>query len=311
MKIKKLIPFGLLPLVLCLLATSCEKDEDNDKKTEKKAVNLYYTDWAASKIGKIDLIDDPNDAVTLFNSSDGIAGPAGIVLTEDGYLIVSDDEADCILKMKKDGTGEIEVLYDDSDGVNEPDGMAYDKQTGAIFWCNSGTYQIMKGSSDGSQPVQTLYGGDDVIEYAYGMAIDKTNNKLYIGDFYLGILYGNLDGSGTLSVLYNSANYPDLSAPSNVFVRPSEEKIYWADEDAYDIVSASLDGTGTPDVLFDSSDGVNRPDGIYVDHIDDMIYWSETNSNVIARGNLDGSGDREVLVEDVESYCIILEFDDI
>lgn len=138
--------------------------------------------------------------------------------------------------------------------------------------------------------------------------IDKVNSMIYVCDFTLGIKKGNLDGSGAMSVLYNTSNFPGMGNPSNIYVSPERNKIYWADESSNEIIVANLDGTGTPTVLFDFGDGVNRADGIYVDYQANKIYWSETTTDAIARGNLDGSGSREGLVDNTETYGLILEF---
>ncbi len=285
--------------------TSCKKDDSNDPA---KAVNLYFADWDGQAVKKIDLVNSPNSATTLFDNADGLSSPSSITLTDNGYLIVTEEDNSRIIKVKKDGTGEIVVLYDSEDGVSSPDAITIDNATGTIYWCNSGTSQIMKGSEDGSTTPSTLYDGAEVIDYAYGIAIDKKHGKLYISDFSLGIKVGNLDGTGTMSVLWDSNNYDAMSAPSNLIVDSKNGLVYWTDESSDDIVVAKLDGTGTPVVLFSNADGISRPDGIGIDYNSQKIYWSETTNNVVARGNLDGSGEREVLVSDVESYGLILEF---
>ncbi len=292
-------------MALTLVSASCKKD----KEETPKAANLYFTFWDGNSVNKIDLVNTPNSITTLFDNADGIVNPEGVALTKDGYLIVTEEENNRILKMQKNGSGNVVVLYDNSDGVSTPTGVAVDDATGTVYWCNSGTDQIMKGSLDGLTPATTLYGGATVINYAYGLAVDKAHGKLLVGDFYNFILSGNLDGTGTTEVIWNSTKYDGLVAPSSVCVDAGRNKIYWADESNNQIVEASLDGTGTPVVLFESADGVSRPDGIAIDAASGKIYWSETSGNVVARGNLDGTGAREVLVSDVEPYGIVLELE--
>jgi hypothetical protein len=295
---------------LVVVFNSCKKDKG---AASKVASGLYFTYYNGKSVNKIDLVNTPNSITPLFNSSDGLSGPETITLTDDGYLIVTDENNNQILKMQKNGVGTITVLYDNSDGVDEPDGITVDNATNTIYWTNSNTGQVMKGSTDGLTAPEALYGGDVVLNYAYGIAIDKSHKKLYISDFSEGIKVGNLDGTGTMTVLWDNSNYTDMGYPSNIYVDGSHGKIYWGDETADAVVEANLDGTGTPTVLFDASDGVDRADGVYVDYASKQIYWSETNSSsgtpLIARGNLDGTGAREVLVDNVESYGIILEFE--
>lgn len=303
MRIKPLLLLATMGAII--LIPSCKKDSTSEPV---KATNLYFVDWNGAYVSKIDLVNSPNSATTLFDESDGISSPASVTLTDDGYLIVTEENNNRIIKVKNDGTGDLVVLYDSEDGVSEPDAITIDNATGKIYWCNSGTNQIMKGSNDGVDAPTALYSGAEVIEYAYGIGIDKSKGKLYISDFDLGIKVGNLDGSGTMSVLWDSNNFADMGSPSNLFVDGEQGKIYWTDESTDAIVVANLDGTGSPIVLFDDTDGVGRADGIGVDYNSQKIYWSETSNNVIARGNLDGTGEREVLVEGIESYGLVLEF---
>lgn len=296
----------ILPLlfVLVVVSVSCKKDKDDPAQ----AANLYFTYWDDNSVNKIDLVNTPNSVTALFSTTDGVVKPEGITITKDGFLIVTEEENNRILKMPKNGSGNVVVLYDNTDGISEPTGVAVDDATGTLYWCNSGTDQIMKGSTDGLTPPATLYGGAAVINYAYGLAVDKQHGKLLIGDFYKKILSGNLDGTGTPEVLWDATKYATMGYPSGIYVDPGRNKIYWADESSNEIIEASLDGTGTPVVLFDGSDGVVRADAVAVDYNSGKIYWTETDNNVIARGNLDGSGTREVLVSDVESYGLVLEF---
>jgi hypothetical protein len=62
-------------------------------------------------------------------------------------------------------------------------------------------------------------------------------------------------------------------------------------------------------VLYDSEDGIDRADGIAVDLGSSKIYWTEPNKRTIMRANLDGTGSAEIVLENVESYNIILKFD--
>jgi hypothetical protein len=287
-----------------LFFVSCKK-EKNDSPS--KASNLYFTVYDDNTVNKIDLGRAPGSITGLFSGSDGITTPEGITLTKDGYLIVTEESTGRILKMKKNGSGDVITLYEKSNGVSTPTAIVADNSDGKIYWCNSGTGQIFRGSADGLDTPTPLYSGQAVLEYAYGLAIDKKNKKLYFCDFNQYIKVGNLDGTGSPEIVWDNNKYPHLIAPSNIFLDTDKGKIYWCDENADQVVEANMDGTGTPLVLFDNADGVDRPDGVFVDKADKKIYWTETNANVIARGSLDGTGDREVLVNNVKPYSIVME----
>lgn len=287
-----------------LFFLSCKKDKDD---SPSKATNLYFTVYDDNSVSKIDLHKAPNSITGLFSGSDGITTPEGITLTKDGYLIVTEESTSRILKMKKDGSGDVITLYEREDGVDTPTAITVDNTNDNLYWCNSGTGQVYRGSADGADIPTPLYSGQKILGYAYGLAIDKKNNKLYICDFDQYIKTGNLDGSGSPEIVWDKDKFISMIAPSNIHLDPDNGKIYWCDESANHVIEANMDGTGTPVILFDNSDGVDRPDGIFVDKIAKKIYWTETNADVIAWGSLDGTGDREVLIRNIVSYAIVME----
>lgn len=290
---------------IVIFANSCKKDDDNDKI--KTAATLYFTYWGNNTIHEIDLVNDPNTQSVLYDNTDGIAGgPLGICLTSDGFLIYTEESGKRILKIAKDGTGTATELYTAIDGVNKPTAITYDNATGTIYWCNSGSGQIMKAPVNKSSAPVTMYGGATLISNAYGIAIDKVNNMLYFADFQGFIKKGHLDGSGTPQVLWDRTT-SSMVFPSSICIDIDHNKIYWADENSL-IMAGNLDGTGTASVLYDSADGIARADAIGIDYSSDLIYWSETSYNVIARAKLDGTGTRQVLVSGVRPFGMILEF---
>jgi len=292
-----------LTMSLMLFFVSCKKDNDSPSM----ASNLYFTVYDDNEVSKIDLHKSPNSVTGLFSGTDGMTTPEGITLTKDGYLIVTEESTSRILKMRKDGIGDIITLYDHGDGVDTPTAITVDNAKGNLYWCNSGTGQVYMGSADGLDRPTPLYSGQVMLGYAYGLAIDSKNGKLYICDFDQYIKAGNLDGTGYMEVVWDKNKYSDMIAPSNIYIDSDQGKVYWCDEQADQVVEANMDGTGTPLVLFDGADGVDRPDGIFVDKADKKVYWTETHANVIARGSLDGTGNREVLVRNIKSYAIVME----
>jgi sugar lactone lactonase YvrE len=282
--------------------SSCKKEKDDNASSR-----FYFSNYNAQVIGKVDLSSSPIFATTLFDNNNGLTGePEGITLTKDGFLIAAEENGNRILKMKKNGTGAVTVLYDEADGVKSPTAITVDNIDGKIYWCNNGTKQIMEGSTNGKDTPVALYNGSTVIDYAYGIAVDHDGGMLYFCDFSGYISAGKLDGTGTPTQVWTRSN-TSMSTPSNVALDTQNKLIYWTDEGNSSITVGNMDGTGTPVVLYDSSDGISRADGIFIDKVNGMVYWSETSSFVIARAKLDGSGTREVLVQNIESYCILPE----
>jgi len=75
-------------------------------------------------------------------------------------------------------------------------------------------------------------------------------------------------------------------------------KLYWADANTQKIQRGNLDGSGTPEDLFDNAtDSLGAPRGVALDLSAGMIYWSDTVTQKIQRGNLDGTGSPEDLFD--------------
>ncbi|MBN2213359.1 MAG: hypothetical protein JW723_03875 [Bacteroidales bacterium] len=289
-----------------ILINSCEKDEG----TARTARSMFFTSNINKSVNKIDLTKIPYLITILYDDADGITGPKGLALTNDGYILICDTYNDCILKMPKSGTGPVEVIYDNDDRISSPTLIAVDNNTGFIYWCNAGTNQVMKGKSDGSFVPVALYARDSVIRSACGMAIDNVDGKIYLSDNRLGIMVGNLDGSGTPNVLFNSVNNPEIKTPYGICMNPETNTIYWTDIGGHKIFAAKLTENSTPLILYDRYDGVTSPAGICLDNQAGKLYWYECFAdNIIAKGDLDGSGIREVIVENPHADHLILDFE--
>src|SRR5262249_20575474 len=120
-----------------------------------------------------------------------------------------------------------------------------------------------------------------------------------------------LDGTGTRGYLFLPSNLT-LQNPSGIFFDEQVNIIYWADEGLGKIVGGSL-SNGNSAVIYDREDGITRPDGVAVDRGNKKIYWTEpdedTNTYRILRADLDGTGTPETILSGVESYSIVLRFE--
>jgi hypothetical protein len=302
--------FLLLLVLAAGVISSCKKE---DGGTDDNAFTaLYFLNYQDGKLSKINL-SAPGSFTNVATITDDhyscIAyDPAS------GYVYIGNEPslaADSkISRVKTDGSGTVEVLFDAADGVSSPTSMVI--YGNKLIWANSGTDQIMTGNKDGSGTPTTLYGGAAVAGYSYGMAI--SGNKLYWSEFSSnvvlftqGIHVGNLDGSGTPTVLYNATT--DLADamryPSNIAI--SNNKIYWADEDRNAVGVAPLNGSGPITELYGAAFGINEGDGLAIDERTGKIYWSETGDAEIKRANLDGSSaSAETLLTTKVTYGITL-----
>ncbi|MBN2891579.1 MAG: T9SS type A sorting domain-containing protein [Bacteroidales bacterium] len=94
---------------------------------------------------------------------------------QNGYLYMS-SSYNYISRMFDDGSG-VEVLYDNSDGVDGPRDVAIDTVNSRIFWVNKNSGNVMMGSLDGTYSATVLYGG--ITPTIYGLFYEPTNEELF------------------------------------------------------------------------------------------------------------------------------------
>jgi DNA-binding beta-propeller fold protein YncE len=302
--------FLRLTFIFCSLVFILESCGPGEDPVPPKATHLYFSDFTGKRIGVIDL-NNLNSATALFDETDGMDTVSGMAIDfEGGKIYATEEMNDRIIRMNLDGSGALETLYEfEGDSVLEPTAITFDVENNDLLWANSGTGQIKKGSLDGAANVSILFDSAKVLNYCYGMVYDPTSKGLWYSDFGkdASIRIAPVNGStGDIRRLF----YPGfaLRSPAQIVVLFSQGRIFWADEEFGSLVMGNLSNYSST-VIYDGEDGIERADGIAVDYGSSKIYWTDTSKKVIMRANLDGTGEQEVVLENVESYNIILKFD--
>jgi hypothetical protein len=110
-------------------------------------------------------------------------------------------------------------------------------------------------------------------------------DRIYWTDEVSGaIRVGNVDGSGAAQTV--GANYANENEPEGIALDPALGTFYWANGSP-GIWVGNLDGTGSPQSLFDFEQG---PKGVATDPASGRIYWSSFFGDSIRVGDIDGSG---------------------
>jgi DNA-binding beta-propeller fold protein YncE len=299
--------------LICLIAIafvfeSCGPEEE---KALPKATYLYFSDFSGKKIGVVDL-NNLNSFSTIADESDGLDTLAGIAIDFAGGKVYATEELNNrIVRFNLDGSGTLDVVYEmqGTDSlVYEPTAIAVDAETDALYWANSGSGQLRKGKMDGTGNVSIMYDSLEVLTYCYGLVLNKTRKGIMYSDFgkYAGIYFAPVDE--TYSPGRSFVPGYALRNPSQIFLDERTQSVYWAEETLSALVGGSVT-SGAINVIYDDEDGIENPGGIAVDTGSGKIYWTEPANKLIKRANLDGSGEEEVVLTDVESYSIILRFD--
>jgi DNA-binding beta-propeller fold protein YncE len=299
---KKIIIFSLS--IIVFITISCK--EDDNFSIPESASYLFYTSYADSSIGRVDLKNSNNISTYCKGILSGIFEQNLVTIalnsaTGDLYVSANGFTDDKIYKINVNGRA---TLFYSGTETGSMGDMTYNASNNKLYWVNNRDNKIYSLSSSGSGLPAALFGTQLINASGNTLEIDEKNGKIYYSGG-LNIYTGNLDGSGTPQVLYTRI-VDTLKLPGALKIDNVNNKIYWADEDEELIGSANLDGTGNFKILFRVPGG---PYGLDIDFVSKKIYWTNINSGVknIQIGNLDGTGTPATLVSNIESYGIILK----
>jgi hypothetical protein len=186
--------------------------------------------------------------------------------------------------------------------ITRPIGIALDVKNNYIYWAQDGydglnTSRIVRANLGGSNPTNLFTFEKDGFSNAQMLGLDLANGQLYWTDFSLGVIRGNLDGTG-YTVLGGSGNSTnrytalglDLVRRHIFFSEPEGPGILWR-----------MDMDGKNLVVIDPKIGVDGDDwavnSMTVDAQNGYIYYPHgmTGADQIIRMGLDGSN-KTVLV---------------
>src|SRR5690606_15939779 len=111
-------------------------------------------------------------------------------------------------------------------------------------------------------------------------------------DFFLGVLRGNLDGTGYAWVGGQASNYTALD------VDPANGHIYYGNPTQSGVLfRMDFDGSNDTEVLSGIAADDFHFNSITVDASNNHIYFTDTGAHAIKRMNLDGTGIEDVLTD--------------
>ncbi|UGU16463.1 IPT/TIG domain-containing protein [Sinomicrobium kalidii] len=222
--------------------------------------------------------------------------------------------------IQEDGV-QIETLYEGNNVATN--GLVIDAQHELIYWADNSRgdgADIYSASIDGSGTPQIVLSLNDdpsnFISYTiYDMALDMQTNVLYFEaveqglDFTIGLPFvntmvyrGNLGNSSI-----NPIGTIENTISEGLKIDPASGKFYVASaipdfttgENTGAVYRGNLDGSGTPEVLFDASDGLVYARNLALHPDSGKLYCidNKASGSTIYSGNMDGSGSLTVFIE--------------
>jgi len=194
-------------------------------------------------------------------------------------IYFTDADNGTLLVSNTDGSGKEIVV----DGFGEPRDLALDIPNNMAYVADRDVHAIYAVSLE-NKTKQVLYdnASDGLGELPVGL--DLHDGQLYATCVEIGaeaVWKGSVDGGGINRIIdFGAGGYG-----YGIALDPVNEKIYFDNTDASQILMANLDGTGIAPVV----DTEDRVYGIVVDNTNAKIYWTERDSGNVYMADRDGS----------------------
>ncbi len=271
----------LLLITMAAFVGACS--DDDTKKKDKPAEELYFIDYSDAKIAKFALANPANlTPVIDITDYNGVS----LAYNKDNgkiYFTALDlDEVGGVWSVNLDGSG-VENVFSD---LYDPYGIALNVSGKKIYVADDADEtdngHIVRANMDGTDPtpIVTLEGAG-----FRAVAVDLKHKKLYYYEVQAENLWrANLDGKQAEIVVEGAWGYA-------VEVDEANGKIYF--NDMYDMDGNDSDGVlkmadldGKNVELVDNT--VSRIYGIAIDNGADRVFWSARDNGEIYSADLDG-----------------------
>jgi hypothetical protein len=137
---------------------------------------------------------------------------------------------------------------------------------GKLFWAEFADKEILSGNTEGAGAPSILFNEADGLQRPFDVAVDLINQKIYMVDNPQPIdstdsdriLVGNLNGSGSLTTLYEGVG-DNIDNCFSIALDLTGRKIYWLNQlESGQIARGDLDGAFGSQVVADSiTTGIN------------------------------------------------------
>ncbi len=206
----------------------------------------------------------------------------GIMLSQTGSLIFSDQGGANVKRSGKSGSGVIEILS--SDEVMSPGALTIDDNT-QIIYVGDGDKIFTAQGDFGQNQIEIIGSG---ISTVTGITIDIDNSpgKIYWTEVSGEVKRANLNGSQEETILTTN----DLSSPTAITIQTSTSTLYIADGNK--IYTCDLEGNNLKELI---PSGLTNVRGLAIDEVSGVnkLYWTDS-AGTVMRSNMDGSDQETV-----------------
>jgi len=161
------------------------------------------------------------------------------------------------------------VLYDSTDGLEAPSGLAVDESAGMLYWTDFSTRQIVRAPWDGSGKIEVLYTVPDPGLGPEELALDVEAGMLYwTQPFDDLILRAPASRHGRVDTLYSHKD--GINGAWGIDLQLAEGYLYWIEFIDVELYRAPLSG-GAPERLYAGGSGFLKPYGLALGAGEDLF----------------------------------------
>lgn len=198
---------------------------------------IYFADNGLNVIGRANL--DGSGAEELTHSA--IQFPADVELDLiNRKLYWADRDNGNIRRANLDGTA-VETVRT----VADPYFLELDVAGGKVYWSNGDGPSIFRANLDGSGAVETVVSG---LDHVRDVGLDLANGMIYWGDRDTHKIQRRLITGGPIEDLFDISD--GLDRPHGLALDLGERVMYWADTQTHATMRGSMDGIGSPQILY-------------------------------------------------------------
>ena len=252
-------------------------------------VNIQVNDVQIDTISVAIPFNPYLDIITPVNNIPELSGPWGVAVTDDGHIIISENDGNCVTLLDRDKkTKKVFGKKGSRVKFSKPRGVA---STQDNYFLVANNHTIQKISTDGKCIISVGKQGNGPLEFnaPHGIGISPITNQIYIADYYnnrIQVLNHDLSFSHSFGT-YGLAEAQFRCPVSIAF--DNKGLVYVTDSYNHRIQTFNPDGT----FLFQfGSKGhgrgkLNQPVGITIDR-NNLIYITENTNCRISIFNING-----------------------
>lgn len=225
---------------------------------------------SVNRAGKIAIVSTEDRTTVDRPDQINLTHPTGVVVDEDEFVYIVDQEENCITKYDKNWA---RCTSTERDNLDRPGRITVSRQ-GELFVCDRANSRVLIFDRDLKH--SRVFGNPEHVDRPVGIAFDEENN-VYVTDLHLHRISKFSPDGTLLDTIGHSGNNPgDLHSPRGIAIR--KNYIYVTERDNHRVSVFQTDGKFV--TVFGTNAELHDPGSIVIDD-DGFVYVCDDDENCI------------------------------